>query len=478
MRSFWLLVSLIAGAPMLANAETFDTSFNGTGKVLFRIENTDLRAVAALPMPNGEIVQVMASVSNPVFLVARRYSATGAVVNIVVPTIEWSGIYAAAVDGSGRVVVVGTIDGGARGTDMAVMRLKPDLTIDGTFSGDGLATFDYIGTNDYAKAVAIDQRDNIVIVGSTFQSAADSDFLIVRMRSDGTMDSTFNSGGFRRIPFDLGSPFQDQATAVAIGNDGKIVIGGNALDNNFGRVRVAMARLLPNGAYDTTFCNGGCSTNAGYNTIQNGRTVYYFGLNTDHADERSALVASLSPAPRTPTTARPAAARLRDLRPAGPMTANPCRQVWAAMQCLAVSAAPMQQARACSSLAPADPEKFFSCCRHSPRHLRRWPTTAAATASPTTARSVSAAAPRLVTSARTLRASSTSTAAAGRYFRVAALRTQQTRRGPCSRRALPTPRARSRTGFSAVDSTDHGTHGRLSLRFWQRSSRTFTEAGA
>ena len=285
MRSFWLLVSLIAGAPMLANAETFDTSFNGTGKVLFRIENTDLRAVAALPMPNGEIVQVMASVSNPVFLVARRYSATGAVVNIVVPTIEWSGIYAAAVDGSGRVVVVGTIDGGARGTDMAVMRLKPDLTIDGTFSGDGLATFDYIGTNDYAKAVAIDQRDNIVIVGSTFQSAADSDFLIVRMRSDGTMDSTFNSGGFRRIPFDFGSPFQDQATAVAIGNDGKIVIGGNALDNNFGRVRVAMARLLPNGAYDTTFCNGGCSTNAGYNTIQNGRTVYYFGLNTDHADE-------------------------------------------------------------------------------------------------------------------------------------------------------------------------------------------------
>ena len=286
MRSFWLLVSLIAGAPMPANAETFDSSFNGSGKILFRIENTDLRAVAALPMQNGEIVQVIASVSNPVFLVARRYSAAGNVVNIVVPTIEWSGVEAAAVDGSGRVVVVGTIDGGASGTNMAVMRLNPDLTIDGTFSGDGLATVDYIGTNDYAKAVAIDQRDNIVIVGSTLQSAVDTDFLIVRMRSDGALDTTFNSSGAVKIPFDLGtSPFLDQANAVAIGNDGKIVIGGVALDGSISRLRVAMARLLPNGAYDTTFCNGGCSTNAGYNTIQNGRTVYYFGSNTGHADE-------------------------------------------------------------------------------------------------------------------------------------------------------------------------------------------------
>ncbi|MEO8012266.1 MAG: hypothetical protein ABI650_11520 [Dokdonella sp.] len=290
MQKFWLLASLIAVTPMLANAETFDTSFSGDGKAFLTDPTTNYRAVAALPMPNGEVVQVLQTstfVACPdvVCVAVLRYSAAGAVINSNVPAFGLSSVDAAAIDGSGRVVVVGTIAGGANGRDIAVMRLNADLTLDGTFSGDALATYDFGGTNNFAKAVAIDRRDNIVVVGSTFLSATDSDFLVLRVKSTGTLDTTFNSTGSARLSFDLGSPPLDQANAIAIGNDGRILIGGVALDGTINRLRVAMARLLPNGGYDTTFCADGCSTNAGYNALRDGRTIYYFGANSGHADE-------------------------------------------------------------------------------------------------------------------------------------------------------------------------------------------------
>jgi uncharacterized delta-60 repeat protein len=296
MRSIWWLAVLIATAPMAAHAETFDTSFSGDGRAVLTSSTTNYRAVAALPMPNGEVVQVLAtgtfvSCPDPACAAALRYSATGNVINSIVPPFGLSSVEAAAVDASGRIVIVGTIAGGANGVDIAVARLNPDLSLDGTFSGDAVATFDLGGGNNYAKAVAIDRFDNIVVVGSTFLSPTDSDFLVMRVRSNGSVDTTFNTTGFARLSFDLGSLPLDQANAVAIGNDGRIVIGGVALDSSISRLRVAMARLLPNGGYDTTFCNGGCSTNAGYNALRDGRTIYYFGSNSGHADELSGIEA-------------------------------------------------------------------------------------------------------------------------------------------------------------------------------------------
>lgn len=292
MRIIWLLAGLIAGTPMLGNAETFDSTFDSDGKALLNLSNININGnvVAALPMPNGDVVHVFApstagTCQDTACLGLLRYSAAGAFLGGSVLQFGLSSVDAAALDGSGRVVVVGTIDGGATGTDIAVIRLGQNLQGDPTFSPGGIATYDFNNNINYAKAVAIDARDNIVVVGSTFFAPSDSDFLVMRVRSNGSLDTTFSGDGKTTVDFDLGSPPLDKANAVAIGNDGKILIGGFALDATISRARVAMARLTPDGGFDTTFCTVGCSANPGYTTIKNGRTIYYFGSNTIHTDE-------------------------------------------------------------------------------------------------------------------------------------------------------------------------------------------------
>src|SRR5689334_3302528 len=71
----------------------------------------------------------------------------------------------AAIDSSGRLVVVGGIDGGA----MGVVRINPDGTLDSTFGGgDGKVSIDSGASagSEFGHAVTIDPNNKIVVVGT------------------------------------------------------------------------------------------------------------------------------------------------------------------------------------------------------------------------------------------------------------------------------------------------------------------------
>src|SRR5260370_24981464 len=97
----------------------------------------------------------------------------------------------------------------------------------------------------------------IVAVGHTM-GTSDRNFAIVRYNPDGSLDSTFGSGGI--VTTDFGIPDinnrVDYAQAVAIQPDGKLVVVGysNTLDQVFS---VALARYNSDGTLDTTFGNAG-----------------------------------------------------------------------------------------------------------------------------------------------------------------------------------------------------------------------------
>jgi uncharacterized delta-60 repeat protein len=122
-------------------------------------------------------------------------------------------------------------------------------------------------------------------------SVGDTDFGVARLRAgDGSLDTSFSGDGEAVVFFDLGPNSRiDQANAVAVANDGKIVLGGIALDSAISRLRPVVAQLLPDGSPDTAFCPTGCTLNAGYNAVNSGRRVYYFGANDVHSDEIRAL---------------------------------------------------------------------------------------------------------------------------------------------------------------------------------------------
>lgn len=181
--------------------------------------------------------------------------------------------FALALQSDGKIVVAGTaIINEAQQADFALSRYNANGTLDTSFGTGGKVTTDF-GGNDQAVAVAIQSDGKIVVAGGTCSDSgrgcttfADGgfDFLVARYNANGTLDTTFGSGG--RVITDFNGGI-DVATSLVIQSDGRIVVGGTACQNNNGQcvftsgfdngVQFALARYMPNGSLDTTFGTGG-----------------------------------------------------------------------------------------------------------------------------------------------------------------------------------------------------------------------------
>jgi len=133
--------------------------------------------------------------------------------------------------------------------------------LDPTFSGDGMVTTGIGGANDDADAMAVQSDGKIVVAGYSF-NGSNNDFAVARYNPDGSLDTSFDGDGIVTTPIGSGDDF---ATSVAIQSDGKIVVAGEA-DNEF-----AVVRYNPNGTLDNTFDGDGIVTTA----IGSGIDAYY-----------------------------------------------------------------------------------------------------------------------------------------------------------------------------------------------------------
>jgi uncharacterized delta-60 repeat protein len=107
-----------------------------------------------------------------------------------------------------------------------------------------------------ANAVAV-QSDGKVVVAGAANSATDaglnpSQFVVVRYRTNGTLDPTFGTGGIALAGNNAN--LGDQAQAVAIQPDGKIVIAGSV------DLKLALARFTDAGTLDPLFGQSGIET--------------------------------------------------------------------------------------------------------------------------------------------------------------------------------------------------------------------------
>jgi uncharacterized delta-60 repeat protein len=108
-----------------------------------------------------------------------------------------------------------------------------------------------VGTGrDLAQAVALQSDGKIIVVGY-----AQSDFAIVRDLPNGTLDTSFGTSGTGKVLTPIGSATPDEAYAVAVQTDGKIVAAG--FTTNAGNRDFAVVRYLSNGTLDPTFGTGG-----------------------------------------------------------------------------------------------------------------------------------------------------------------------------------------------------------------------------
>jgi uncharacterized delta-60 repeat protein len=225
---------------------------------------------------------------------------------------------AVAIQGDGKILVAGE-DFVERsfafdGSDFAVARYLPNGRLDPTFDGDGIRTIKVRGQDEAANAIALQNDGKIVLAGKDLNGTltADADFAVVRLRPDGSLDSSFDGNGKKTIS--MGG--DEAAEAIAIDylgspstntDYGKIVLVGTHNSTGLtsdGPSQVAIARLTPSGHLDTSFFQSGyrvglqpafnVSTGEGV-LIQPGGKIVVAGSATDRFGQRMISLERFNP---------------------------------------------------------------------------------------------------------------------------------------------------------------------------------------
>ena len=140
-------------------------------------------------------------------------------------------------------------------------------SLDTSFGGTGMVAATYGGKVAQSEAVAAQPDGKVVVVGysqsTTPNSAGTGTFTVVRYNANGSLDTSFGSGGIDVIPI-AGENYGAQAYAVAIQPDGKILVAGYAATYDKKEADYysdwAIVRLNTNGSLDTSFGTKGCVT--------------------------------------------------------------------------------------------------------------------------------------------------------------------------------------------------------------------------
>ncbi len=179
---------------------------------------------------------------------------------------------------NGQVVQAGTMTAmptgsvGTSTTNLIVSRLTISGTLDTTFGVGGTATIPLtmggvaytIDPADTTAYIAVQSNGTIDVLESvipTSSSTGNSEYMIVQLTSNGSVDPTFGTSGALFIPFGTtASPDTNtSAAALAIGPNGKLVaLGDTTLPS--GDTVFAIAQVNTNGTLDTTFNGTGTTT--------------------------------------------------------------------------------------------------------------------------------------------------------------------------------------------------------------------------
>lgn len=163
--------------------------------------------------------------------------------------------YAVAIQRDGRIVVAGSTWTGVH-TSVGLERYNPDGTVDASFGAGGTVVTQVGPGDSEADALAV-QPDGKLLVAGAASNGSDSDILLARYTSTGSLDPTFGSGGVVTTPVGGGD---DRAYALLVQKDGKVVVAGSSAVG--ATTQLALARYTPTGSLDSTFGSGGIVTTA------------------------------------------------------------------------------------------------------------------------------------------------------------------------------------------------------------------------
>lgn len=153
---------------------------------------------------------------------------------------------------NGKMVYCGT-SGMTSSLGMVVVRLNCDGTIDNTFGTNGYYIYNAPVGSSFAYDMELLPSGQILVAGATSITAANPQFTMLRLNSNGTLDQSFGINGF--FNNDIGSS-EDYARKILIQNNKIILVGSSKLPG-FSTNRLALTQCDLNGQIDPTFGTNG-----------------------------------------------------------------------------------------------------------------------------------------------------------------------------------------------------------------------------
>lgn len=248
-----------------AQPGTLDSTFGNGGKVITDLGSGEDRSNSVALQNDGKIVIAgykYISNSNYDFALVR-YNSNGSLDStfgsggkIITSFGNADDRGRSIVIQSDEKIVIAGYSGSGTNYDFALIRYLSDGTLDSSFGTGGKVTTDFGNSADRSNSMAI-QSDGKLIVAGYSSNGTNTDFALARYNDDGTLDNSFSSVG--KVSTDFGSN-TDECTSVAIQSDGKIVaIGRSGSPANYD---FALVRYNSDGIMDNSFGSGGKITTA------------------------------------------------------------------------------------------------------------------------------------------------------------------------------------------------------------------------
>lgn len=147
-------------------------------------------------------------------------------------------VFAMALQADGKIVIGGLFTGFNGTAVNRIARLNPDGSLDTSFN---------VGTGASAEVSAVEiLPDNKIVIGGVFTTYnGTAQNRLARLNADGTLDAAFN----------VGAGANSTVLEIAAQTDGKIIIAGNFITYQ-GVQKFRVARVNTDGSLDTTFNTG------------------------------------------------------------------------------------------------------------------------------------------------------------------------------------------------------------------------------
>lgn len=243
------------GLTAIAAPSDLDPAFGNLGKVVSSPDGTEAIFGNAIALQSdGKIIMAGNRQQFAAGIIVVRYNADGSL-DTTFDSDGWSSAtfgvagetaVAVAIQSDGKIVVGGTLRTTASSNspvDFGIVRFNANGSLDTTFDGDGKLTVSFNDIispfyQEYLSVLKIASDGKIVVGGQAINTTVDDRYILARINSDGSLDSTFGTNGkFADVAFNLSN--LDKLADLVILPDGKIVAVGFIM-NPSGSYKVAI----------------------------------------------------------------------------------------------------------------------------------------------------------------------------------------------------------------------------------------------